>query len=52
MAGVVEASIDDNDTPDDFSDDSYVYESFFSQGVSRVSRASLWRIRFGFNYRF
>ncbi len=51
-AGVVEASIEDNDTPDDFSDDTYVYESFFSEGVSRVSRASLWRIRMGFNYRF
>ena len=30
----------------------YVYNDFFSQGVSRSTRASLWRIRMGFNYRF
>jgi hypothetical protein len=30
----------------------YIYNDFFSQGVSRSTRASLWRIRMGFNYRF
>lgn len=50
-ASVIQASIDDNGTPE-FSDDTYVYEDFFSQGVSRSTRASLWRIRMGFNYRF
>ena len=30
----------------------YVFNEFFSQGTSRVTRASLWRIRFGFTYTF
>ena len=51
-ASAVIASIDDNGTSSDFSDDTYVYEDFFSQNLSRSTRASLWRIRMGFTYRF
>ena len=42
-ADAVEASISGNQ---------YVFEEFTSQTVSRVSNASLWKIRIGFNYRF
>jgi hypothetical protein len=30
----------------------YIFNDYFSQGVSRVTRASLWRIRVGFSYKF
>ena len=53
QASVVEASlVDVNGTPDVFEDDVYSFDSFFKQGVSRVTRASVWSMRFGFNYRF
>ncbi len=42
-ADAVEASISGNQ---------YVFEEFNTQTTSRVASASLWNIRFGFNYRF
>ncbi len=52
-AAIVEASlVDVNGTPDDFSDDVYSFDEFFTQGLSRSSSASLWSIRVGFNYNF
>ncbi|HEY5642780.1 MAG TPA: hypothetical protein VIS31_07875, partial [Woeseiaceae bacterium] len=53
-AAVVTATLPDfaRDGTDDFSDDQYTYEQFTSQGLSRVASASLWSIKFGFNYRF
>ncbi|MCG8371120.1 MAG: TonB-dependent receptor, partial [Proteobacteria bacterium] len=30
----------------------YIFNEYFSQGLTRVTRASLWRIRMGFTYRF
>ena len=42
-ADAVEASISGNQ---------YVFEEFTSQTTSRVASASLWTMRFGFNYRF
>jgi hypothetical protein len=50
---VVDASLaDPNGTPDDFSDDIYSFDSYFTRSESRVSRASLWSMRIGFNYNF
>ena len=49
---IVEASIDDGGTPTDFTDDVYVFETFNEGGQGRVSSASLWAIRIGFNYSF
>ncbi|MDH3547395.1 MAG: TonB-dependent receptor, partial [Gammaproteobacteria bacterium] len=55
-AAVVEASLPDfvldGTSDNDFSDAQYTFESFTSQGESRVAKVSVWRIRFGFNYRF
>ena len=50
---VVDASlVDVNGTPNDFSDDVYSFDSYFTRSESRVSRASLWSMRIGFNYNF
>jgi len=35
-----------------YSDDLYSFESFIPQGQSRSADASLWALRFGFNYNF
>ena len=43
-APVVQASVNGSNQ--------YVFEEFFSQGQSRSARASIWSLRFGFNYRF
>ena len=52
-APIVEASyLDPNGTPDDYSDDVYLFENFIDQSQSRSTRASLWSLRFGFNYNF
>ena len=52
-APIVEASyLDPNGTPDDYSDDIYLFENFIDQSQSRSSGASLWSLRFGFNYNF
>ncbi|MDX2410960.1 MAG: TonB-dependent receptor, partial [Woeseiaceae bacterium] len=52
-APIVEASyLDPNDTPWDFSDDLYSFNDFNPQGQSRSADASLWALRFGFNYNF
>ena len=53
QAAIVSASLDDpNNTPNDLSDDVYVFEEFTPEGQSRSTRASLWSIRFGFTYNF
>ena len=53
QAAIVEASyIDVNGTPDDYSDDLYSFDEFIPQDQSRAADASLWQIRFGFNYNF
>ena len=44
-ADVVDAELSDDGSQ-------YIFNDFFSQGVTRVTRASLWRIRMGFTYRF
>ena len=52
-APIVAASyIDVNDTPFDFSDDLYSFDEFIPESQSRSASASLWQIRFGFNYNF
>jgi len=52
-APIVEASyIDTAGTPNDFSDDVYSFDAFIPQGQSRSADASLWAMRFGFNYNF
>ena len=52
-APIVEASyIDPNGTTWDFSDDVYSFDAFIPQGQSRSADASLWALRFGFNYNF
>ena len=52
-APIVAASyIDVNDTPFDFSDDLYSFDEFIPEDQSRSASASLWQIRFGFNYKF
>jgi len=52
-APIVEASlVDVNGTPNDFSDDLYSFNDFIPQGQSRSSTASLWQLRFGFQYNF
>jgi hypothetical protein len=51
-APIVEASLDDSGTPNDFSDDIYQFESFSAVGQTRVGNASLWSLRIGFNYNF
>ena len=51
--GVVDADLLDNGTPNDFSDDQYLFESFSApRGASRASDASLWEIRIGVKYSF
>ena len=50
---IVEASLVDTlGTPDDFSDDQYLFERFNPRDQARSSSASLWSIRIGFNYNF
>ncbi len=52
---IVEASLVDNNaipTPDDYSDDQYLFERFNPRDQSRSSSSSLWSIRLGFNYNF
>jgi len=52
-ASIVQASyLDPNGTPDDYSDDQYLFENFFDQSQGRVASASLWALRVGFNYNF
>ncbi len=52
-APIVQASyLDTAGTPDDYSDDQYVFEEFFPGNQSRAASPSLWYIRFGFNYNF
>ncbi len=53
QAPIVDASyIDVNGTPNDYSDDLYSFNEFIPQTQSRSADASLWQIRFGFNYNF
>ena len=50
---IVEASlVDTAGTPNDFSDDQYLFERFNPRDQSRSSSASLWSIRVGINYNF
>ena len=49
---IVSATSTDAGTPNDFSDDPYVYENFFPLNVSRVTSPSLWAIRLGVSYNF
>ncbi len=55
-APVVSASLPDfvldGSSDNDFSDAQYTFLEYFSQGTSRSTRASIWSVRFGFNYRF
>ena len=52
-APIVAASyVDVNGTPNDYSDDLYSFNEFIPQSEARVSSASLWQIRVGFNYNF
>ena len=51
-APIVDASFNDNDTPGDLSDDFYDFNEFIPQSQTRSATASLWQIRFGFNYNF
>ena len=52
-APIVDASyIDVNGTPNDYSDDLYSFNEFIPEYQTRSAAASLWRIRFGFNYNF
>ena len=51
-APIVEASYLTYRTPNDYSDDPYVFESFIPEGQSRSTEPSLWSIRFGINYNF
>ena len=52
-APIVQASyIDAAGTPNDHSDDQYLFERYIPQTQSRVADASLWGLRFGVNYRF
>jgi hypothetical protein len=44
-ADVVDAELSDDGSQ-------FIFTDYFSQDVSRVTRASLWRIRMGFTYRF
>lgn len=44
--------VDINGTPNDFSDDLYSFDDFIPQGQTRSADASLWQLRFGFNYNF
>ena len=44
--------VDTNLTPNDFSDDQYLFETFSPRSQSRSSSSSLWSIRLGFNYNF
>jgi len=44
-ADVVSAELSDDGTQ-------YIFNDYFSQDVSRVTRASLWRVRVGVTYRF
>ncbi len=53
QAAIVNASyIDVNGTPDNYSDDIYSFNEFIPQRQTRAADASLWQIRFGFNYNF
>ena len=50
---IVEASlVDTAGTPNDFSDDQYLFENFSPRDQSRSSSASLYSIRLGINYNF
>lgn len=52
-APIVDASyLDPNGTTWDFSDDLYSFDAFIPQGQTRSAPASLWSLRFGFNYNF
>ncbi|MDJ0710802.1 MAG: TonB-dependent receptor [Woeseiaceae bacterium] len=52
-APIVDASyVDVNGTPNDYSDDLYSFNEFIPQEQTRSADASLWQIRFGFNYNF
>lgn len=55
-APVVAASLPDfildGSSDNDFSDSQYTYSQFISEGLSRSASASIWTIRFGFNYNF
>ncbi|MCZ6716901.1 MAG: TonB-dependent receptor, partial [Gammaproteobacteria bacterium] len=52
-ANIVKASfLDTAGTPDDFSDDQYVFEEFFELNQSRATSTSLWSARVGVTYRF
>jgi hypothetical protein len=53
IQSVVETElVDVNATPNDFSDDVYQFNNYFPQSQRRVSSASLWSLRIGFNYNF
>ncbi len=50
---IVKASfLDTAGTPDDFSDDVYLFEEFFPTTQSRATSTSLWSARLGITYRF
>ena len=52
-ADIVQASfLDTAGTPDDFSDDQYLFEEFFELNQSRATSTSLWSARVGVTYRF
>ncbi|MFQ6006541.1 MAG: carboxypeptidase regulatory-like domain-containing protein [Woeseia sp.] len=52
-ANIVRASLlDTAGTPNVFSDDQYLFETFIPASQSRVTSASLWEARIGINYRF
>ncbi len=52
-ANIVSASfLDTAGTPDDFSDDQYLFEQFSPASQSRATSTSLWSARVGVTYRF
>jgi hypothetical protein len=52
-ANIVAASfLDTAGTPNDYSDDQYLFEEFFSLSQSRATSTSLWSARLGVTYRF
>ena len=44
--------VDTAGTPNDYSDDFYSFNEFIPETQTRSASASLWQIRFGFNYNF